>query len=72
MINLLPVLCQFPSCIELTEWAKVVLRMACPQADLTDVDAKSLLSMMKMRDIQDAMDKKRVELYQIEKMVANK
>lgn len=46
--------------------------MACPQADLTDADAKSLLSMMKMRDIQDAMDKKTVELYQIEKMVANK
>ncbi|XP_005749500.1 paramyosin-like [Pundamilia nyererei] len=63
---------RFPSCIEVTEWAKVVLRMACPQADLTDADAKSLLSMMKMRDIQDAMDKKRVELYQIEKMVANK
>lgn len=63
---------RFPSCIEVTEWAKVVLRMACPQADLTDADAKSLLSMMKMRDIQDAMDKKTVELYQIEKMVANK
>ncbi|XP_005937385.1 uncharacterized protein LOC102306644 [Haplochromis burtoni] len=63
---------RFPSCIEVTEWAKVVLRMACPQADLTNADAKSLLSMMKMRDIQDAMDKKRVELYQIEKMVANK
>ncbi|XP_039893371.1 uncharacterized protein LOC120736978 isoform X1 [Simochromis diagramma] len=63
---------RFPSCIEVTEWAKVVLRMACPQADLTDADAKSLLSMMKMRDIQDAMDKKTVEFYQIEKMVANK
>lgn len=63
---------RFPSCIEVTKWAKVVLRMACPQADLTDADAKSLLSMMKMRDIQDAMDKKTVELYQIEKMVANK
>ncbi|XP_004571295.3 uncharacterized protein LOC101473501 [Maylandia zebra] len=63
---------RFPSCIEVTEWAKVVLRMACPQADLTNADAKSLLSMMKIRDIQDAMDKKRVELYQIEKMVANK
>ncbi|XP_030611501.1 uncharacterized protein LOC115798694 [Archocentrus centrarchus] len=63
---------RFPSCEEVTEWVKVVLKMTSPLADLTDMDVKSLLSMVTMKDIQDAVDKTRVELYKIERMVANK
>ncbi|TKS66553.1 hypothetical protein D9C73_000610 [Collichthys lucidus] len=63
---------RFPSCEEITEWAKVVLAETSPSVDLTDVDAKSLLAMVTKEDVQRVIDGKRIELKRMETMVANK
>nr|XP_046238872.1 uncharacterized protein LOC124055792 isoform X2 [Scatophagus argus] len=65
-------LSKFPSCEELTEWVTAVLQTTSPSTELTDVDAKSLLSVVTQEDIQRAVDKKRAELARLGKMVANK
>ncbi|KAL6115219.1 uncharacterized protein ACO6RY_00121 [Pungitius sinensis] len=63
---------KFPSCEDIAEWLKLVLKMTSPSVDLTDLDAKSLLAMVTMRNVQRAEEEKRIELTRMEKMVANK
>ncbi len=63
---------QFPSCEELTEWAKVVLCEMAPLTDLSEVDTKTLLSIVTEGHIQIVMDEKRTELAQMEKMLENR
>ncbi|XP_071320827.1 fibrinogen- and Ig-binding protein [Trachinotus anak] len=63
---------KLPSCEDLTEWAQVVLKMTLASAELTDLDAKSLLAMVTKEKVQRAMDEKRAELNRIEKTLANK
>uniref|UniRef100_A0AAQ4PWN4 Uncharacterized protein n=1 Tax=Gasterosteus aculeatus aculeatus TaxID=481459 RepID=A0AAQ4PWN4_GASAC len=63
---------KFPSCEELTEWVKLVLKMTSPSAETTDLDAKSLLAMVTVNNIHRAQEEKRRELTRMEKMVANK
>ncbi|XP_035533738.1 cingulin-like protein 1 isoform X2 [Morone saxatilis] len=63
---------KFPSCEELTEWVKVVLQMTSPSAELTDLDAKSLLAMVTKENIQRAIKEKMIDITRLEKMVANK
>lgn len=70
-INLL-FLCQFPTCRELTEWVKVVLKMTLPSAELADLDTKSLLAMVTKEDIQRVMDEKNIELARMGNMLENK
>ena len=65
-------LCQLPLCEELTEWAKVVLEMTSPLADLADVDAKTLLAMVTTDNSKKVLDEKKIELSRMTKMVANK
>ncbi|KAK2917487.1 hypothetical protein Q8A73_004233 [Channa argus] len=62
----------FPSCEELTEWVKVVLRMTSPATEITGLDPKSLLAMVTRENVQRTMDMKRAQLARLEKMVANK
>ncbi|XP_044044509.1 uncharacterized protein si:dkeyp-34c12.1 [Siniperca chuatsi] len=65
---------KFPSCEELTEWVKVVLKMTSklPLTEIIDLDDKSLLAMVTKENLQRAMHEKRIELTRMEKMVANK
>ncbi|KAK2857004.1 hypothetical protein Q5P01_005739 [Channa striata] len=63
---------KFPSCAELTDWVKVVLRTTLPSTDLTGLDEKSLLAMVTKDKVQRTVDKKRVQISRLEKMVANK
>ncbi|XP_051283388.1 myosin-11 [Dicentrarchus labrax] len=63
---------KFPSCEELTEWMKVVLKMTSPSAELTDLDAKSLLAMVTKENVQRAIEEKMIEITRLEKMLANK
>ncbi|XP_022617517.1 uncharacterized protein LOC111233885 [Seriola dumerili] len=63
---------KLPSCEELTECAQVVLKMTSPSAEFMDLDAKALLAMMMKEQVQRAMDEKRTELSQMEKMLAKK
>ncbi|XP_031708180.1 myosin heavy chain, non-muscle-like [Anarrhichthys ocellatus] len=62
----------FPSCEDLTEWVKVVLKMTSPSTASTDLDAKSLLATVTGKTIRRAKEEKRIELTQMEKRVANK
>ncbi|XP_023147717.1 uncharacterized protein LOC111583034 [Amphiprion ocellaris] len=62
----------FPSCEQLREWTKLVLRRMSALTDFTDLDTKSLLAMVTMEDVQGVMHDKRAELNQRRKMVANK
>lgn len=64
--------CQFPSCEDITELVKVVLKISSPSADLTDLDTKSLLAMVTTENIHTAMDEKKTQLARKEKMVVNK
>ncbi|XP_042260941.1 uncharacterized protein LOC121892153 isoform X1 [Thunnus maccoyii] len=63
---------KFPSCEELTEWVKVVLKMTSPLSELSDLDAKSLLTMVTKENVQKAVEEKRIGLTHMEKMLANK
>ncbi|KAM8722955.1 uncharacterized protein AB9X84_005427 isoform 3-T3 [Acanthopagrus schlegelii] len=63
---------KFPSCEEIADWVKVVLKVTSPLAELEDVDTKSLLAMVTKEDVQRVVDDKRIELARMEKMVANK
>ncbi|XP_073318276.1 uncharacterized protein [Pagrus major] len=63
---------KFPSCEELTDWVKLVLKVTSPSAELADVDTKSLLAMVTKEDVQRVVDDKRIELARMGKMVANK
>ncbi|XP_042369243.1 uncharacterized protein LOC121962962 [Plectropomus leopardus] len=63
---------KFPSCEDITAWAKVVLEMTSPSTVLTDQDAKSLLAMVTSENIQKVMDKKKTEVARLQKMLANK
>ncbi|XP_051799126.1 uncharacterized protein LOC110962371 isoform X2 [Acanthochromis polyacanthus] len=62
----------FPSCEQLSEWTKVVLRGMSPLTNFTDLDTKSLLAMVTIQDVQDVMHDKKTELGQMRKMLANK
>ncbi|XP_068575725.1 inner centromere protein B [Cebidichthys violaceus] len=70
--NALAALQMFPSCEDLTEWVKVVLKMTSPSIEFADLDAKSLLAMVTEKDIRRAEEEKRLELTRLEKRVANK
>lgn len=63
---------QLPSCAELTEWVKVVLKTALPSADLTDPDPRRLLALVTKEDAQRVVDEKKTELARTEKMVEEK
>ncbi|XP_037332804.1 uncharacterized protein si:dkeyp-34c12.1 isoform X2 [Pungitius pungitius] len=63
---------KFPSCEDIAEWLKLVLNMTSPSVDSTDLDAKSLLAMVTVRNVQRAEEEKRKELARMEKMAANK
>ncbi|XP_026219290.1 axoneme-associated protein mst101(2)-like [Anabas testudineus] len=63
---------KFPSSEDVTEWVKVVLTMTSSSGDLTDLDTKSLLAMVTKENIQTAMNKKKIQLARMEKMMANK
>ncbi|XP_032361777.1 neurofilament heavy polypeptide [Etheostoma spectabile] len=63
---------KLPSCEDLTKWITVVLNVTSPSTELTNLDAKSLLAMVTKENIEITADKKRRELTQMEKMLANK
>ncbi|XP_047432710.1 stress response protein NST1-like [Mugil cephalus] len=63
---------KFPSCEELTEWLKVVLGITLPQTDFTDLDAKSLLAMVTMENVQRAVNEKKTELAEMNKTIKKK
>ncbi|KAM7375298.1 hypothetical protein PAMA_014410 [Pampus argenteus] len=63
---------KFPSCEELTEWVKVVLKMTSPSTEVSDLDTKSLLAMVTKENVDKAVEEKKNKLAQMEKMVANK
>lgn len=62
-------LCQFPSREELTEAAKVALKVTMPSADVAGLDAKSLLALVKKEDVQRAIAEKTMELAQMKTML---
>ncbi|XP_054483288.1 uncharacterized protein LOC129116410 [Anoplopoma fimbria] len=63
---------KLPSCEVLTELVKVVLKMTSPSTELTNLDAKSLLAMVRKKDVQRAKKGKMIELTRLKNMVANK
>ncbi|XP_041638270.1 uncharacterized protein LOC121506495 [Cheilinus undulatus] len=63
---------EYPSCKDLVEWMKMVIKSKAPLTDLMDLDAKALLTMLTEKDVQTAVDEKRIELRQLETQVANK
>nr|XP_008282360.1 PREDICTED: eukaryotic translation initiation factor 3 subunit A-like [Stegastes partitus] len=62
----------FPSCEELAQWLKVLLRTTSPLAELTDVDTRCLLAAVTAEDVQSVSDEKRTELSEMKKVVADK
>ncbi|XP_054654914.1 uncharacterized protein LOC129194042 isoform X1 [Dunckerocampus dactyliophorus] len=63
--------CQFPTCSELAELLKLVLRVASPVAQVSELDARSLLAMVTTGDVHVALSEKREAVSQLEKMVAS-
>ncbi|XP_034031075.1 uncharacterized protein LOC117514606 [Thalassophryne amazonica] len=62
----------FPSCEELCELAKVVLKKTMLSPMLEELDTETLLAMVKKEGIQGALEEKRVVLAQMEATVTNK
>ncbi|XP_054654922.1 uncharacterized protein LOC129194042 isoform X2 [Dunckerocampus dactyliophorus] len=62
---------KFPTCSELAELLKLVLRVASPVAQVSELDARSLLAMVTTGDVHVALSEKREAVSQLEKMVAS-
>ncbi|KAI3366118.1 hypothetical protein L3Q82_009944, partial [Scortum barcoo] len=63
---------KFPSCEDLTEWAKVVFEVTSPTTETAHLDLKSLLAEVTEENIQRAAEEKEAELSRMKRMIANK
>lgn len=66
---LLLLTCQFPSCEELIDLAKVFLKTTSPLTEGMDMESKSLVARVKEKDIQRVTEE---ETTQMETMLADK
>uniref|UniRef100_A0A8C7WXA5 Uncharacterized protein n=1 Tax=Oryzias sinensis TaxID=183150 RepID=A0A8C7WXA5_9TELE len=63
---------KFPSREELSDWVQVVLRMTTPAMEFADMDVKSLLAKVTVKDVQKAIAEKKKGVAQMRKSLSIK